>query len=117
MGCFFVLVAIVPAILKHQHVRFWALDVSAASFALALIWPKALAPLNYVSFKISRLLYRVVSPVALGVLFYGVVTPVGMLMRAFGKDPLKLRRDPAAASYWILRQPPGPAPESMKNQF
>ena len=116
-GCFFILVAIVPALIKHHPIRLWALGVSACSFLLALVWPRALAPLNLLSFKVSRLLYRVVSPVALGVLFFVVVTPVGVLMRAFGKDPLRLRRDSRAESYWIPRAPPGPAPESMKQQF
>jgi hypothetical protein len=50
-------------------------------------------------------------------LFYATVTPVGLLMRAVGKDPLRLRRNAAVASYWIPREPPGPAPDSMKNQF
>ena len=75
----------------------------------------ALAPLNRWWTKV--LLYRVVNPIALGLLFYVAVMPVGLLMRVPGKDPLQLRRDPDAASYWIDRTPPGPAPESMKNQF
>ena len=116
-GCFFALVAIAPAVFRHHHIRVWGVYVAAASFLLALVWPRALNPLNFVSFKISRLLYRVVSPVALGILFFGIVTPFGLLMRAFGHDPLSLRRDAAVGSYWIPRQPPGPPPESMKQQF
>jgi hypothetical protein len=58
-----------------------------------------------------------VSPIVLRLLFYVAVMPVGLLMRVPGKDPLRLRRDPDAASYWIDRMPPGPAPDSMKNQF
>jgi hypothetical protein len=42
---------------------------------------------------------------------------MGVVMRAFGKDFLRRRREPSAASYWIAREPPGPAPDSMKNQF
>jgi hypothetical protein len=53
----------------------------------------------------------------MAVLFYVTVTPIALLMRMLGKDPLRLRRDPDAASYWIHRTPPGPTPESMKNQF
>jgi len=84
---------------------------------LALSWTAALAPLNRLWLRFGLLLYKVVQPLVLGLLFYGTVTPVGWLMRKAGKDPLRLRRDPAAQSYWVLRQPPGPAPESMKNQF
>lgn len=116
-GCFFTLVAIAPTIFRHHHVRVWAFYVAATCFLLAVIWPRALHPLNFASFRISRLLYRVVSPITLGILFFGIVTPFGLLMRAFGHDPLSLRRDTSARSYWILRQPPGPPPESMKQQF
>jgi hypothetical protein len=63
------------------------------------------------------LLGALVSPLALGVLYYGVLTPLGVLMRLAGKDPLRLRREPGAASYWLPRQPPGPPPDSMTNQF
>jgi saxitoxin biosynthesis operon SxtJ-like protein len=98
-------------------VRWWALAVAAVFAALALTWTAALAPLNKWWTKLGVLLYRVVSPIALGLLFYVAVVPVGLLMRVLGKDPLRLRRDPDAASYWIDRTPPGPTPESMKNQF
>ena len=53
----------------------------------------------------------------LGLLFFATVTPMGLAMRALGKDPLRLRFEPELKSYWIERQPPGPAPETMKNQF
>jgi hypothetical protein len=53
----------------------------------------------------------------MALLFYGTVLPTGLVMRTLGKDLLRLKREPAADSYWIVRQPPGPAPESMKDQF
>jgi hypothetical protein len=67
--------------------------------------------------KLGVLLGKLVSPIALGILFYGVFFPVGVAMRLAGKDPLRLRRDAEAASYWIPRRPPGPPPDSMTNQF
>ena len=76
-----------------------------------------LAPFNALWFRFGLLLHRVVSPVILALLFFTTVAPVGLLMRAFGKDPLRLKKDRAADSYWILREPPGPSPESMKQQF
>jgi len=62
-------------------------------------------------------LHRIVTPVVTGLLFYAVVTPIGLMMRAAGKDVLRLKRDPGAKSYWIERAPPGPAPDTMKNRF
>jgi hypothetical protein len=50
-------------------------------------------------------------------LYYGMFVPMGWLMRATGRDPLRLARDPAAASYWIERDPPGPAGDSLTHPF
>ena len=112
----FLLITFWPLI-RAQPVRWWALAVAAVFAVLALLWPAALAPLNKCWTKLGVLLYRIVSPIVLGLLFYVIVTPVALLMRVLGKDPLRLRREPDAASYWIDRMPRGPAPESMKNQF
>jgi hypothetical protein len=67
--------------------------------------------------RFGLLLGRLVSPIVVGVLFFVVFTPFGLVMRAFGYDPLRLKADPRASTYWIERSPPGPAPESMKDQF
>jgi hypothetical protein len=93
------------------------LGVAAAFAAAALAAPRILAPLNRLWLKLGLLLHKVVTPIIMALLFYGVVTPMGVLMRLLGKDLLRLKRDPGAASYWIERQPPGPAPDTMKNQF
>ena len=97
--------------------RWWSAGVAAALLAAALLKAEWLAPANRAWRRVALLLHRVVATVILAFLFYAVVTPTGLLMRAFGKDPLRLRYDPSAKSYWILRSPPGPTPESMKNQF
>lgn len=118
MAACFALVALAPLLHDPSRpVRWWAFALAALFAAFAFLWSAALAPLNRLWLKLGLLLYRAISPLALGLLFYTSVTPIGLLMRAFGKDPLRLRRDPAAASYWIPRAPPGPPPESMKNQF
>jgi len=76
-----------------------------------------LAPLNRLWAIFGHLLHTAISPLLLGVLFYVCVTPIGVLMRLTGKDPMRQRFEPAAKSYWIIREPPGPAPETFKNQF
>jgi hypothetical protein len=118
MAAFFAFVTFSPLLRAHAgEIRWWALVLCAVFLALALFWQAPLKPLNVAWTKLGLLLYHVVNPVVLGLLFFLTVTPLGWLMRAFGKDPLRLRRDPTAASYWIRREPPGPPPESMKNQF
>jgi hypothetical protein len=114
-GVFF-LIGIWP-LFYGQTPRWWALGVAAVFALAALVKPGLLAGLNRLWIKLGVLLGRIVSPVALGILFYGVLTPVGAVMRLAGKDPLRLKRDPGADSYWIPREPPGPPPDSMTNQF
>jgi hypothetical protein len=63
------------------------------------------------------LLHKVVNPIVMALMFFGAVLPTGVVMRALGKDPLRLKWQPDGNSYWIERRPPGPTPESMKDQF
>jgi hypothetical protein len=112
----FLVIGLIP-LLSGWAVRWWSLAVAAAFAALAVLAPRALAPLNRLWLKLGLLLHRVVTPVVMGILFYGTVVPTGLVMRALGKDPLRLRHHPGVRSYWILREPPGPPPETMKNQF
>jgi hypothetical protein len=79
--------------------------------------PRVLKPLNWLWTRIGLLLHRIVSPLFLTVLFYGCIAPVGFLMRMTGKDPLRRKYQPQAKSYWIVRTPPGPAPQSFRDQF
>jgi hypothetical protein len=112
----FLLIAAWP-LLQGAAPRWWALGGSAAFALVAVLRPRLLAGLNRWWIKLGIFLGKVVSPVALGILFYGVLVPTGVAMRIAGKDPLRLKRDAAAATYWIRRTPPGPPPDSMTNQF
>ena len=95
----------------------YTLPIAAAFLIVAYVYPKALGPLNRLWLKFGLLLYKVMNPLVLGLLFFVTIMPIGLLMRAFGKDFLRLKIDRNAKSYWIERTPPGPPPQSMKNQF
>lgn len=112
----FVIIALFP-LLGGGEVRVWAVVVAALFLAVSLVRSSLLGPLNRLWMKLGLLLHRVVSPVVLGLLFYGVVLPTGLLMRLVGKRTIPTTFDHERASYWIPRDPPGPAPEGMKNQF
>lgn len=112
----FVIIALFP-LLRGGDVRVWAIVVAALFLAVSLVRSSLLGPLNRLWMKLGLLLHRVVSPVVLGLLFFGVVLPTGLLMRLAGKRTIPTTFDQARASYWIPRDPPGPAPEGMKNQF
>ena len=85
--------------------------------ALALMLPRLLAPLNRAWTKLGLFLFKIVSPLVLGLIYFIAVVPTGLIMRLSGKDVLRLKFDPKAKSYWIERKPPGPAADTMKRQF
>jgi hypothetical protein len=95
----------------------WTGGLAALLLAAALLRPSVLHPLNLIWLKFGLLLHGVVNPVVMALLFYGTVWPTGLVMRMMGKDLLRLKREPDADSYWIVRQPRGPSPETMKDQF
>jgi hypothetical protein len=95
----------------------WTGAIAVLFLAATLLYPAALKPLNRLWLKFGLLLHKVVNPIMMAVVFFGAVLPTGLVMRALGKDLLRLKRQPDADSYWIERRPPGPAPKSMKDQF
>jgi Saxitoxin biosynthesis operon protein SxtJ len=100
-----------------SSIAFWWLVGSAGFLGFALVRPQALHPLNWLWTRFGLALHAVVSPLILGLIFFAVITPIGWGMRLASKDPLRLRRDPSATTYWLPRTPPGPSPESMRRQF
>jgi hypothetical protein len=95
----------------------WWLALAALFAIMAQTCPRVLAPFNRLWTRFGLLLSAVVSPLALAVVFYLCIAPIGWILRLTGKDLLRLRFEPDAKSYWIPREPPGPPPGSLKNQF
>ncbi len=116
----FLLVALWPLVDRaspHGSPRTWAIGVAVVFALCAWLAPRVLAPLNRIWFRFGELLHRIVSPVALGVIFFGAITPYALVMRLFGRDALLLRKGSARPSYWVRREPPGPPPDSFGNQY
>jgi hypothetical protein len=112
----FAVIGLVPLI-SGGSVRVWSLSVSGVFLFFAFFFTSVLQPLNLLWFRFGMLLSRIVNPLVM-LLIYGVaIVPFGIAARIFGKDLLKLKADPNAKSYWIEREPPGPTPESIEQQF
>jgi hypothetical protein len=112
----FALIGMWP-LLHGAPARRWALAICAGLALISAAQPRLLHPANVVWMRFGMLLSKVMNPVVTGLVFYLVVTPIGLLMRVLGKAPLPLGYDRQASSYWIDRRPPGPKPESMSHQF
>ena len=116
MAAVFALVGIWPA-WSGDGLRHWALVAGAGFLACAIAAPGLLATPNRWWTALGALMNRIVSPIALGIVFALAVVPTGLLVRLTGKNPLRLGFDRSATTYWIARDPPGPAPESFTDQF
>jgi hypothetical protein len=97
--------------------RWWALIAASLFFLFALLLPDALGPLNRIWTALGLFLGKLVNPLVLSALFFLVFTPMALLMRAFGKDPLRLKFESSAESYWIPRAGSGIESDSMRQQF
>jgi len=95
----------------------WAFGLSAVTLAVTLVRPRWLRPANRAWTELAALLNRVTSPLILAIIFYAVFTPAAVAMRLAGRDAMKRRFDPAGKTYWVERNPPGPDPAGLPNQF
>jgi hypothetical protein len=95
----------------------WPVASAMMVLLVALLRPSLLTPVTRVWLMLGQLLHRIVSPLTLGVLFFGVITPMAAVMRLARRDMLMRRFDPETLSYWIERAPPGPEAASLFRQF
>ena len=108
----FLLIALYP-LLKNQEIRIWSLLISLIFLFLGLRNSAILTPLNKLWFIFGIFLGKIVSPFIMGIIFFLVVTPIGLLMRLFGEDLLNLKYN-KNNTYWIEKKGPK---SLMKNQF
>ena len=108
----FLLIALYPLMFSGE-IRSWSLIISFTFLVLGLLNSTILYPLNKLWFKFGIFLGKLISPMIMGIIFFLVVTPIGLIMRLLGKDVLNLKFD-KSQSYWIEKNSPK---SKMKNQF
>ena len=108
----FIIISIYP-LLNSDGIRLWALLISIIFLVLGLLNSKILTPLNLLWTKLGFLLGKIISPIVMGIIFFLVITPIGLFMKFLKKDLLNLRfnNDP---SYWIKKKE---TKINMKKQF
>ena len=111
--CIFFLIVSIWPLIDGETLRIWSLVISLAFLFLGLLNSKILSPLNLLWMKFGVLLGKVISPMVLGLIYFFVITPIGLLMRLIGKDLLK-KNFSNNKSYWIKRNK---KIGSMKKQF
>lgn len=93
------------------------LAIATPLLLFGVVYPKILAPLNKAWTKLGFLMFKIVNPIIMFLVYAITIVPIGLLMRLAGKDPMRLKLDKEANTYWIERDPAGPSPDSMKKQF
>ncbi|AKD24647.1 hypothetical protein CL55_00003140 [Polynucleobacter duraquae] len=90
----------------------------ATTFALAaVLWPQSLTPLSRAWYLLGEILGKIVSPIILALIFYGLLTPIALITKLLGRDELRLKRNLSKVSYWIEREPEILPRDKFKNQF
>jgi hypothetical protein len=108
----FLIIGVYP-ILNEGDARFWSLIISVIFLILGILNSKVLNPLNKLWFKFGIFLGKIFSPLIMGIIFFLVVTPIGLIMRFIGKDILNLKFN-NDKSYWVEKKG---LKSKMKNQF
>ncbi len=100
-------------LLSNGEIRYWALTLSVTFLSLAFLYSKPLKPLNKLWIKLGEILGKIIAPIVMGLVFFIVLTPIGLVLRLFGKDVLKLK-DSNKKTYWLNRDKDV---GTMKRQF
>jgi hypothetical protein len=101
---------------REHSLAAWILGAFAGWGLVSLLWLKLITPLYVVFGYFGLGLGWVNTRLVLGLMFYLVFTPMGVIMRLFGRDPLKKGIDKTAPSYWRDADPP-PTPDTYRRQF
>ena len=109
----FMLIALWP-LLNDENIRIWSVIVSIIFLILGLFNSKILTPFNKLWMRLGILLGAIVSPIVMGIVYFAVITPIGLIMKLFGKDVLNLKIDKNKNTYWTLKKK---IPSKMKDQF
>ena len=104
MGGVFLVVALWPLVIRGEDIRMWASLIAVAFGAMGLLFPKGLEPLHRVWMKIGQKLGWINSRIILGILFFGIFTPMALIIGLLGKRPLQLGYDPEANSYRVPKE-------------
>ena len=108
----FLIIALWP-ILSENNIRLWSLVISLFFLILGLINSIILTPLNKAWFKFGVALGKIISPIVMGLIFFFVVTPIGLLMKLLKKDLINQKKN-NCKTYWLIKED---SKSSMKKQF
>jgi Saxitoxin biosynthesis operon protein SxtJ len=105
VGGIFALIALWPVMVRGEDPRWWAIVVAACLLVPAVVFPKSLVWVYKGWMAIGHVMGWINTRIILGVVFYVIVTPIGMFRRWLGRDPMGRQLRPDLDSYRITRKP------------
>ena len=105
VGGIFTVLGIWPLLFRHQDLRWWAIVLGAVLVVLALVFPSSLYWPNKAWMMVGHVLGWINTRIILGVVFFVIVTPVGLVRRWLGKDPMGRNLRPDLDTYRVMRNP------------
>lgn len=102
---------------REGRIAAWLLVLALVVLLPTVLRPSLLAPATRAWLALGAWLHRIVSPITLGVLYFGMITPLALVLRLGRRDVLERRFEPGADTYWIERDPPGPDIAGLPRQF
>jgi hypothetical protein len=117
LGSIFLAFGLFPLLRDGSAPHYWLVALAASLLAAAWVRPVILKPVNRAWYRFGLALSAVVNPIVMAILYFCAVVPMGLFLRYKGRDLLQLKRRPAAETYWIHREPPGPLPGTFGKQF
>lgn len=115
VGGIFSVIGLWPVVVRNEPPRFWALILGGTLAVLGLAVPRSLKHIHHGWMKIGHVLGTINTRIILGIIYYGLITPMGVMMRLLGKDSMHRVSIQDATTYRAVR---APRPRHhMRNQF
>ena len=105
VGGIFTVIGVWPLLFRGESLRLWAVVLGFLLMGLGLVLPKSLGPIFRLWMIVGHAMGWVNTRIILGIIFFGLVTPMGMIMRLAGKDPMRRSFEKASNTYRVLRRP------------
>lgn len=115
VGGVFVVIGLWPLLFRGESPRLWAIVLGGLLIGLGMMIPQSLKQVQRAWMQVGHVLGAINTKIILGVVYYGLITPMGLVMRLMGKDSMHRALAKEATTYRVVR---APRPrQHMKNQF
>jgi len=115
VGGVFAVIGLWPLVVRSESPRLWAMALGSLLMVLGAVVPQSLRQVQAAWMKVGHVLGAINTKIILGIVYYLLITPMGLIMRLMGKDPMQRAVTPGTDTYRVVRAPR--SRQHMRNQF